>query len=202
MKYFIHLLIALLSMLSSSQAYAQQKTASRDLLGLPKQILFNNINYHFSWSSHPSEAFYKQEYIPAGEKPERFRSMLLVDVLIGERTVSEIVSEKIRALKELQLTNKNISWQEWDVTGKDDQTIDFTMTAPGANGNGLSIFEYNVYRYKSFTSVNGKKGLMLFAISTRAYDKNISVFRQGLSDKKKGLVDQLKKMSLTPTATL
>lgn len=58
-----------------------------DYLKTGETLQFNNKTYHLGWSSHPTDAYYVQEYFPEGEKAESYHEMFTVSVLYGEEII-------------------------------------------------------------------------------------------------------------------
>ncbi len=57
------------------------------------------------------------------------------------------------------------------------------------NGNAMDLIERNVYRYKSFTDIKGKEGVLLFGVSERAYGDDIENFLLSLKGKRLELLN-------------
>jgi hypothetical protein len=74
--------------------------------------------------------------------------------------------------------------------------LDFVLSANTPDGKHISIVERNVYRYKAFTDKSGKKGILLFGISTRGYGNGTNDFFASLKANRKALVDQLAKYTI------
>ena len=55
-----------------------------DYLKIGETLQFNNKTYHQGWISHPTGAYFVQEYFPEGEKPESYHEMFTVSVLYGD----------------------------------------------------------------------------------------------------------------------
>jgi hypothetical protein len=152
------LLIALI--LFASGAPAQDAV---DRLGVPGPISFDGRHYVLAWVSQPSDGYFKQEYVPAGETPQAYTSMLLVEVLTGGAGVKEALAAQVRMLNERKATDPlvNMSMLNNDATGE--AILDFLVS--GRDGNGGLVVEWNAYRY--IPREGG--GVTLFGISQRAY---------------------------------
>ncbi|MFT3680824.1 MAG: hypothetical protein QM791_11165 [Ferruginibacter sp.] len=174
--------------------FAQSNKAT-DYLNIPGPVVFDNKSFKLDWSSHPADYFYKQEYLPAGEKTGKYKTMLLVDVLTGDKTIKEVTAQKIEELKQLKQSNPVVNYNIFDNPSSGEYMIDFLLSANNPDGS-MSIVERNVYRYKTFTDKNGKKGILLFGISTRAYGKDIDGFFVKLKANKNGLVNQVAKFAI------
>jgi hypothetical protein len=148
------------------------------------------------WTSHPNEQYYKQEYLVKGESLEKFRKLVTVDVLVGDIDLKEVVSAKIAELKQLKESNPMINYQAFEKNGE--IMLDFLLSQATPDGKQLSILERNVYRYKNITDQNGKKALLLFAVSERAYGADIDRFLAGLKSKRMDLLNAVGGFKIPP----
>jgi hypothetical protein len=80
-----------------------------------------------------------------------------------------------------------------------DVLINFIQS--NANGKAASIVEWNTYRYIKTTSKDGKKGLLLLAISRRGYGKSIPAFLSKIKSQKSTTAAALAKYKI-PEITL
>ncbi|MGY0036080.1 hypothetical protein [Pedobacter sp. NJ-S-72] len=64
-----------------TSVHGQTGQTFRDYLNLSGPLVFDHASYHLSWTSHPADNFYKQEYIAKGDHVEKFKTMILVDVI-------------------------------------------------------------------------------------------------------------------------
>jgi hypothetical protein len=160
------LITAALSLAFSAVALAQSAT---NFLSTPEVLRFSDKPYSLSWSSHPNDNYYKQEYLPKGENAEHYNSMLMVEALEGATTVQQAVEAQKQQINERKGTDAVASY---NVTEDKGETIlDFMMS----EGN---IVEWDVYRYKALP---GNKGIMLYALSKRAYS-NTPAFVKTVKD--------------------
>ena len=144
-----------------------------DYLGVPGPINVNQLTYDLTWSSHPKDNFYVQEYTPKGETPERYSNMLTLQVVTGNKSAKEVLGALIRILEERGKTDPLVHHEVFQsAAGKDEYLIDFLQS----EGSGPSIVEWNAFRYKTFTDKSGYTGVLLFGISRRAYDEQIQPF--------------------------
>ncbi|MBK7434832.1 MAG: hypothetical protein IPI66_13685 [Chitinophagaceae bacterium] len=127
-----------------------------DYLNQPGPIRFDNLSYNLSWSSHPEPNFYKQEYLVPGENADRFKTMLLLDVITNNPNLKDIVNAKIEVIKSFQEKNPVVQYEVF--RNKDDYMIDFMLSENSPDGKSIYILERNVYRYKPFTDKTGKEG--------------------------------------------
>ena len=88
-------------------------------------------------------------------------------------------------LKDLKQTDPIINYR---VLEKGNEImLDFVLGGYSADGKSLNIIERNVYRY-TLLNKNTLKGILLFAVSDRAYGNEIDDF---LSDLKNNQLDLL-----------
>jgi len=179
---------------------AQTNKAVNDYLKVPGPINFDSKSYKLSWSSHPAADYYKQQYLLGGESADRFKSMILLDVLTGKVNVKDIVGAKVAELKKMKETNPVVNYEIFDNSKSGEYMLDFLLTANGADGK-ISIAERNVYRYTSFTDKSGNKGVLLFGISVRSYGEAITSFLADLKKNKKDLVNQAAQFKI-PSVTI
>ncbi|MES1181995.1 MAG: hypothetical protein ABUL44_04280, partial [Flavobacterium sp.] len=156
--------------------------------------------YRLAWSSHPSANYYKHEYLPKGENADKFKSMILMEILTGNGEAKELAAAKAEELKKMKAANPVINYNAFNNPSTGEYMIDFLLTANNPDGS-MSIVERNVYRYKNFTDKSGQRGVLLFAVSSRAYDAGIDNFFASLKKNKKDLVDKVAQFKI-PTITL
>ncbi|MDQ3193607.1 MAG: hypothetical protein M3P82_01270, partial [Bacteroidota bacterium] len=137
-----------------------------------KVITFDNVNYNLLWSSHPSDNYYKQEYLPEKDTLKRFKKLILLEVATGKTPVKDIVTTKIAELKRMNESDPIINYEMFEKDGE--IMLDFLVSENIPDRKELSIVERNVYCYRSFTGVNGKEGVLLFGVSERAYGEVIN----------------------------
>ncbi len=161
----------------------------KNYLGIKKTITFENKTYHLVWSVHPNENYYKQEYLPKGEKLERFNSMITIDYLKGNFRIEDLVAQKIQ---ELKIAKKSDPITNYNVFKKDKEIIlDFLMAAWSKNRKKVLVLERNIYRY-----VNTKKGVTLFFISKRFYGNKMLPYMKNLKKTKNQLIESFGKVQI------
>jgi hypothetical protein len=175
----------------SSSSYGQAKKAVIDYLNLPGPVAFDSKSYHLSWTSHPSANYYKQEYIVKGDNAAKFNSMLMVELATGDMLIKDVVAAKLEELKQMKKTNPFVNYEGFDNPKTGEYMIDFLLSQNTPDGKDISIAERNVYRYIPFADKAGKKGIILFAISTRSYGDKIQPFLVSLKSKKSDLVNKI-----------
>lgn len=177
----------ILFIITTMQAFGQNKGMVKDQLSIPGPIVILKYVYTLAWTSHPSPAYYKQEYISASDKIEKYKKMCLVDVLLGDAKAADLAKAKMDELKQLKQTNPIVNFEAFQKNGE--VIIDFLISDNSADGSKVNIIERNVYRYRNFTDKNGKKGVMLFGISERAYGNDVTAFLANLKKTKAELTN-------------
>jgi len=180
----------------SSFTYAQKPV---DKLNVPGPIVIGKKTHVLNWASNPVAGFYKQEYIPAGENENKFRSMVLIDLSLGDLKLKDIVDIKITELKKMKGTNPMVNYEVFQKNGE--YLLDFLLSANSADGKTIDIVERNVYRYKIFTDKAGKKGVLLFGVSVRSYGKDIDNFLKALKTNKATLLNEVAQFNI-PVVTV
>ncbi|MEO8772209.1 MAG: hypothetical protein ABI402_19070 [Ferruginibacter sp.] len=180
----------------STVVNAQTNNKLTDYLHVPGPVSFNSGSYNLSWSSHPSDNFYKQEYIQKGDNADKFKTMILIDVATSNISIKDIVAMKIEELKKMKLSNPMVNYETFDNPKSGEYMIDFLLSANAADGKTIDVVERNVYRYKTITDKSGKKAVVLFGVSTRSYGNDIDKFLVSLKSTKKDLVNVVAKFEM------
>jgi hypothetical protein len=73
---------------------------------------------------------------------------------------------------------------------KNPQTGDYLLDFIISEGNGdhASVVELNAYRYKNYTDNAGHKGVLLFALSKRAYGNDVRPFLKDLRTQRQNII--------------
>lgn len=184
-------------LLGSVQDSGHQKPAV-NYLGIPGPLVFRGKNYQLTWSAHPDATLYKQEYLAAGDALPNYKSMITIDFVVSEATVDDAVRAKLRDLDQLKKTlNVNFEVISDPTTGE--KIVDCLLGQTAADET-KSIYEHDVYRFKAVTAKSGQKGIVLYALSTRAYGKDITPFLTKLKKERKGIVSDVAKVTLPEIA--
>ncbi|RYZ20049.1 MAG: hypothetical protein EOP49_47900 [Sphingobacteriales bacterium] len=178
-------------MCSADSAFGQTGKAPVNYLGVAGPLIFNNTNYQLVWTSHPSEGYYKQEYLPAGQKVDRFQSMLMLEAVSSKLVLKEVIGAKINELDEMKRSNPFVNYDMIFNKATNEYILDFLLTVNTADNSQVSVAEHNVYRYKSLPLRSGGNGVFLLAISTRSYGRETTAFIKNLRSSRAGLVSKL-----------
>jgi hypothetical protein len=190
------LFIFIAALLTSTFSQAQKAV---DKLNVPGPILIGNKSYALCWASHPSAGFYKQEYITAGDNINKFKSMVLLDVNLGNFILKDVVAAKTAELKKMKATNPLVNYDMFQKNGE--YLLDFLLSANSPDRKTIDIVERNLYRYKTFVDISGNKGILLFAVSVRSYGNDIDAFLKALKTNKALLLNEVAQFKI-PAVTI
>ncbi|GAB3782928.1 hypothetical protein GCM10028818_39800 [Spirosoma horti] len=195
------LLITILTLLSLSGAsYGQAKKSAVNFLGIEGPLSVQKKVYQLAWSAHPDASLYKQEYIAAGDRFPNFNSLVMVDFVLTASTVDQVVSTKIHQLETLKATNPSVNFNLLSNAATGEKMIDCLIGQTAADDQN-SLVERTVYRFKSVKTKAGQSGVLLFAVSTRSYGKDVTPFLVRLKADKPLLVNEVAKLAM-PTIRL
>ena len=144
-------------------------------LNTSDKIVLDDVTYKLSWSSHPTENYYKQEYLPAHETQESYSNMLLIDFLITSDSLKNVVASKVAEQQNQEITDIIAHHRTLKNKDKSEYLLDFILSDSKGRANA-NIVEWNGYRYKDYTDSQGHKGVLLFGWSKRAYRNDINEF--------------------------
>lgn len=164
----------LLQLILITLSCGKKTNSIQDYLSTGKEIIFGNIKYNLAWSSHPSVNYYKQEYITEKDTLEKFKKMILLEVITGKPKLREVLDSKVAELKKLKESDPMVNYEMFEKDGE--IMLDFILSKNMSDRNDADIVERNVYRYKSFAVTNGEEGVLMFGVSERAYGEDIDRF--------------------------
>lgn len=163
-------------------------------LSLPESIEFNGESYRLSWSSHPTSAYYKQEYLPPGQTSDHFQRMVMVEAIVRGADVNGAVSAQVGMLNKRKATDPTVNFAIVKNDKSGEVILDFILSAKDPKGD--DIVEWNAYRYSSFKGKGGEAGVLLFAISRRAYGDGTSDFLRKLKSTRPAEINALAALTL------
>lgn len=171
--------------------------AQEEMLGIPGPITFEGTDFELAWTSHPTPAYYKQEYVPAGQAVDSYIQMFMVDVLTEGQTPQSASASMIMGLEDRKAQGDPVV--NYDIV-KNDETgeliLDFLISD---SSSGNIIVEWNAFRYSPTADGDG---LTLFAISRRGYgEEGATQFLEALTSWRATSIQQLAIMDL-PAVTI
>jgi hypothetical protein len=149
-------------------------------IGVKGPLKFNGTSFFLSWSDHPKDFYYIQEYLPEGEKGENFNQMLTLHLFDKNTSAEGSMRQKI---KELELRKKTDQLCNYEVNESPDGKefiIDCILSQ--SKDDKVTIAEFNLYRYKQIDLGNNKTGILVYAYSKRSYGDAITDFLKKLTD--------------------
>lgn len=146
-------------------------------LGIKGPLMFQGKSYELAWTSHPSDDYYIQEYLPKGQKPESFKEMLTVNVLRGDKEPHVSVMEKMQWLEQRKTSDAVCQYSLLESPDGAEFLLDFILSE--SKDGALQTVEFNMYRYRRI-EIDGKKALLCYIFSKRAYGDEITPFLEWL----------------------
>ncbi|WP_242202532.1 hypothetical protein [Aestuariivivens insulae] len=184
--------IGFLSLLFISTVKAQSEPT--EYLSVGRKIKFNGEEYELKWSSHPSNEYYKQEYLRENDKLPKYEKMLMVEAVKGDIPAVNVATGKINELENWKKRNPIVSYEKFE-NGKE-IILEFILS------NG-SIYEWNIYRYINEENESGNY-LVLYSYSYRNYvsnEKEKNEFLNTIKTTKKDLVKKVGEIELPKVET-
>ncbi|GGM83874.1 hypothetical protein GCM10010967_14620 [Dyadobacter beijingensis] len=186
-------LVAASLLLASVYSFGQNKPAV-NYMGITGPIVFQKKTYQLAWSAHPDASLYKQEYLVPGDALPGYKSMITIDFAVSPASVDDAVRAKLRELEQLKKT-LDVNYEVIGNAATGEKIIDCLLGQTAAD-DAKSIYEHDVYRFKAVTAKSGQKGILLYALSTRAYGSEIKPFLSGLKTGRKAVIADVAKVSL------
>jgi len=184
--YFAIILITMASFITTGEP-----ATVKDYFGIPGPLQVANTSYFLSWSAHPADNYFKQEYLPVGEKPADYRKMMMIEVVTGAIALQDAVKTKLNELEQRKKTDPLCNYRLIQNPGTGEYLLDFIMSV--STGGTATIAEWNAYRY---TKLPDQKGILLFACSKRSYGAAIPSFLRLLKTQRANYVNTLSACSL------
>ena len=122
----------------------QQAKPVTDYLGVPGPIQFDGTAYRLAWSHFGGNQI-KQEYVPAGQSPDNYQSMLILDVQLTEATPLQIASHMAQQIKDRKASDPLANQELLASEDTEQVLLDFLLSQP--QGKDSMIIEWNGYRY-------------------------------------------------------
>jgi hypothetical protein len=151
----------------------------KDYLNVPGPLQFDHSDYFLSWSAHPAENYFKQEYLPAGQVSASYSKMMMIEAATGAVSLQTAVKTKRNELEQRKKTDPLCNYQLVQNPATGEYLLDFMMSQSA--GGKTTIAEWDAYRY---TVLPGNKGILLFACSRRSYGSAIPGFLRLLKTKR------------------
>lgn len=170
----------LAAILTASLWLAPAQAQTTDHLGLPGPITLGGDSFALAWSSRPADNYIKQEYLPAGEIPDSYSRMVLVETVTGGVDVMDALRAQTETLSQRKETDPLVNMEVIQNEATGEALLDFIVSS--RNEAGEYVVEWNAYRYAPLAAGQGGPGVMLFGISHRASGNDAAkAFLQELS---------------------
>lgn len=160
-----------------------------DRLGVKGPLEFNKTNFNLAWTDHPNDNYYIQEYLPIGEKTDRFNQMLTIHLFDTDINVEEAVKQKVKELNARKITDPICNFHITESPDGKEIIVDFLLGE--SKDDKMTIVEFNVYHYKRIEVAKNKKALVVYAYSKRSYGDDITNFLKALKDDRMNYLNQM-----------
>ena len=134
-----------------------------DRIGIPGPVRFGDTKFALQRVSNPSPQLYRQEYVPAGQRVERYDSMLMIGVRLLGADLAQTARAMIEQIEARKATDPVANVEVLVNEAGDEVLLDFLLSTPDASG---VIVEWNAYRYRRGP---GGLGTTMVGISRRGY---------------------------------
>lgn len=155
-------------------------------------VVFSGEKFYFAWSSHPVEGYYLQEYLPENQNFETYKHMLTVSPIFTELpdAVDISVNEKEKELDKRKESDPVCQYEVFENDGM--KIIDFLVS--DGSGDELNCVEHDVQLYIN-QEIDGKKAVVLYYLSSRAYGDDILPFISQIPDRRTQIFEALTDLS-------
>ena len=157
-------LLQLLAFATLSLALSGPVVAQEEAIGVPGPIVFEGTSFELAWTSHPTDTYYKQEYVPEGQVVDAYAEMFMVDVITAGQTPQQAVAGFTAELDKRKATDPVVNYAILENPDTGEVLFDFLLSD---TSSGEIIVEWNAYRYSPLG-----EGTSLFAISRRGYGED------------------------------
>jgi hypothetical protein len=170
-KYLLFLSLALAS-------FGPPAGAPVDKIGVKGPLHFHQTTFNLAWVSHPSPAYYIQEYLPAGETSAKFTQMLAVHVLAHDVPVKSAVQQKVQELDVRKKTDPTCNYQINESPDGTEYLVDCLLgeSKPGQT----DVAEFIIYRFRQVDLGGSRKGILMYSYSKRGYGDGLTAFYKAL----------------------
>lgn len=167
--------------------------AQQDAIGIPGPISFDGTQFGLTWTSHPSETYYKQEYLPAGDTLEAYGQMVMVELLTAGATPKSAAADMVASLEQRRGSDPVLNYDRIENAATGEVLLDFLLSD---SSSGTLVVEWNAYRYAPHGD-----GLMLMAISRRGYGDAAIAFVKDLKNWRSQTIQTLATMAMPTPET-
>jgi hypothetical protein len=170
-----------------------------DRIGVKGPLTFNGTTFKLAWTSKPNDNYYIQEYLPGTENADHFNQMLSIFLLAADIKTKDAVQQKVSELTARKKTDPTCNYMVNQSPDGKEYMVDFVLGE--SKNDKMEVEEFNIYRYKQVDVGNGKKGILVYAYSKRAYGNDITPFFANLKEDRKNLLNTMIAAEI-PTVTI
>jgi len=181
-------IVLMLALLTSLTAYAQ---SARDT------ITFSGVTYHLAWQSQPTPNYRKYEYLPQDQALPHYHNMVLLEEVVGDMTPIDAARAQVDFLKKHQQEHNDLVAQHRVIVNESTGEVILDFVLSGEDPELGSIIEWNVYRYASRRTADGRNSVLLYGYSARGYgDEGGRDFLIALKDARPRWIDVMASASM------
>ena len=158
-KIFILLFISALAMFKAQDHVP-------DLLSIPGPIEYDGTEYFLSWSKPVSKTLFRQQFLPRDERIENFTQLLDFSYFNKEIEMELAVRQKVESIQDREKTDKFAKVNVIESPDGTEYIVDYYISESPEKGD--SFIEYNVYRFKTYTT-GTEKSFLILAHAKRMY---------------------------------
>lgn len=151
-----------------------------DRIGVKGPLTFDKRDFKLAWTAKPNEKYYVQEYLPDGERLETFNQMLTINLFETDIHIVQAVNQKTRELDKRKQTDPVCNYTVTESPDAKEYIVDFLLGE--SKDDQMTVIEFNINRYKQVDLGNGRKGILIYVYSKRAYSEAITPFLESLKD--------------------
>ncbi len=186
MKGLISLIISLFCCMSINAK------APTEFFSAGNPIEYCGTQYYLAWATNPIENYYYlQEYLPKGETLEHYNQMFTISIMFWDKDPSVAVKSKIEELEERKKTDPITNYMVAENNGE--YILEFLVSDSGSGS--FNTVELDIHYYKRMT-INGRKAIVLYFYSERAYGDDIKPFIKSISEKRASLYEGMSNLKL------
>lgn len=158
-----------------------------DRIGVNGPLEFNKTNFLLTWTAHPNENYYAQEYLPKNETVDHFNQLLTLHLFVMDVSVDNAIQQKINELTKRKETDKVCNFNVLKSPDGKESILDCLLSTQ--KNDKIDVVEFIIYRYKQIELKNNKKALLIYSYSKRSYDDKITSFLKNLKNERADLLN-------------
>ena len=165
----------------------QAQEIATDRLSIPGPLDYDGTEYYLFWSKQVSKTLYRQQYLPADERPEDFTQILDVSFFTKDIDIELAVRQKVESIQNRQEKDKFAKVNVTESPDGKEFIVDYYISEIPSKGE--PFVEYNIFRFKPMEQAGQKKFLIL-SYAKRIYG-DLKSAAKGLSKERDRLITSM-----------